>query len=441
MKETVLQFGTGNFLRGFFDYFIHTLLEKGLYSGKVVIVQPTSGKTGDIINAQGGRYNLFTRGIADGKTVSQRTEIGSVSRAVSPYTDFEEYLRLTENPDLRFIVSNTTEAGIQFDPACRFTDCPAASFPGKLCQLLYRRFRLGLSGFIILPCELIDRNGPMLLDAVLKYAELWQLGEEFVHWIQTENRFCSTLVDRIVTGYPTDEAETLKREIGYNDQLIDTAEPFHLWVIEGDFEEELPMRKAGLNVVWTDDVSPYKKMKVRLLNGAHTALVFPSLLSGMKTVRESLSSEILNNYLHSCMFDYTIPTIGDTPEHRAFAESVLERFANPYINHLWKSISLNSVSKFSVRVLPTVKEYHQKNGVCPRPLVFALACLIKYYKEGEPSDNAKLIEKIKASDMDTILGDRELFDEDISFLKDELCLCTEKLCTCGITEAIQWAIS
>lgn len=441
MKETVIQFGTGNFLRGFFDHFIHILNEKGLYDGKIVIVQPTNGRTGDTINAQGGKYNLLVRGIENGEKVSKRTEINSVSRAVSPYTDFDAYLNLAENPDIRFIVSNTTEAGIEFNPECSFTDRPALSFPGKLCQLLYRRFELKLRGFIILPCELIDRNGDMLKDAVMKYAQLWQLGEDFSRWINEENVFASTLVDRIVTGYPTDEAEETIKEIGYDDKLLDTAEPFHLWVIEGRFEDELPLEKAGINVIWTDDVSAYKKMKVRILNGAHTSLVFPSLLSNVPIVRESIEDELLGAFLNKCIFDCVIPTIGDTEENIAFANAVLERFANPYINHLWKSISLNSVSKFSVRVLPTIKEYYQKNGVCPRPLVLALACLIKYYKTENPSDNESVIEKIRTLDLAGIISDSELFGEDISFLGDELTLCTEKLYSDDIKEAVKWAMS
>ena len=441
MKETVIQFGTGNFLRGFFDYFLHVINKKGLYEGKAVIVQPTSGKTGELINAQGGKFNLLIRGIEDGKVVSNRTEITSLSRAVSPYTDFDDFLSLAENANFRFIVSNTTELGIEFNPECRFNDRPAASYPGKLCQLLYRRFELGLNGFIILPCELIDRNGEALRDAVLKYASYWQLGDAFADWIKSENRFCSTLVDRIVTGYPTDGAEMLKKEIGYDDRLLNTAEPFHLWVIEGDFESELPLKKAGINVIWTDDVSPYKKMKVRILNGAHTSIVFLALLSDVQTVKEAVGNKLLCSFLNTCIFDYILPTIGDTMENRAFANAVLERFANPYIDHLWKSISLNSVSKFTVRVLPTIKEYYQKNGTCPRPLVFALACLVKYYKDADPLDNEAIVEKIRALDVEKILADRELFGEDISFLSDELCLCTEKLCSYGITEAIKWALS
>ena len=380
MKETILQFGTGNFLRGFADSFVDSLQKQGLYDGKIVIVSPTDSETVEKINAQNGKYHLILRGIDNGKEVCEQTEINAVSRAVNPYRDFASFLSLAENPDLRFIISNTTEAGISFDETCQATDKPAASFPGKLTQFLYRRYQNGLPGFVIFACELIDHNGNELKRCVLKYAEKWNLETDFIRWIEAENTFCNTLVDRIVTGFPKEEAEEIFAEIGCRDALLDTAEPYHLWVIEGSFEKELPLQKGGFHVIWTDDVSPYKKMKVRILNGSHTSLVFPSLLCGVKSVGESLKDSLLNDYLHTCLFDYILPTLGETEENRQFASAVLERFANPYIRHLWKSISLNSVSKFTARVLPTITDYQEKNKSLPKPLVFSLACLIKYYK-------------------------------------------------------------
>ena len=288
MKETILQFVTGNFLRGFADYFINELNEQGLYDGKIVVVSPTNSKSVDKINAQNGRYNLILRGVDNGNEVCERTEIESISRAVNPYSDFDAFLSLAKISDLRFVISNTTEAGICFDNSCKITDKPAVSFPAKLTQFLYERYKAGLNGFVILACELIDNNGKEVKKCVLKYARLWDLGDDFISWIESENMFCNTLVDRIVTGYPKDEAELIFDEIGYRDDLLDTAEPYHLWVIEGDFEDELPLQKAGFNVIWTDNVKPYKKMKVRILNGAHTSLVFPSLLCGVESVGESL---------------------------------------------------------------------------------------------------------------------------------------------------------
>ncbi|MGN1202910.1 MAG: tagaturonate reductase, partial [Eubacterium sp.] len=361
MKETVLQFGTGNFLRGFADYFIDELNKQNLYEGKIVVISPTDSKTVDKINTQNGRYNLYLRGIENGKEVCKHTEINSISRAINPYKDFKGFITLAENPHLRFIISNTTEAGICFDNTCKLSDKPASSFPAKLTQLLYQRYKNKLEGFIIFTCELIDNNGKELEKCVLEYAKLWNLESEFSLWIKNKNTFCNTLVDRIVTGYPVNEAEKIFDEIGYHDALLDTAEPYHLWVIETDFENELPLQKAGFNVIWTDDVSPYKKMKVRILNGSHTLLVFPSLLCGMETVGESLKDEQLSSYLDKCIFGYILATLGQTQENRRFANAVLERFKNPYIKHLWKSISLNSVSKFTVRVLPTVTDYIDKN--------------------------------------------------------------------------------
>ncbi|MDY5949168.1 MAG: tagaturonate reductase, partial [Oscillospiraceae bacterium] len=410
MKETVLQFGTGNFLRGFADCFIDALNKKGLYDGRVVVVSPTNSKTVAKINASGGRYNLVVRGVENGKSVCRINEINAITRAINPYSDFEEFLSLAGNPELRFIVSNTTEAGIRYDPLCKFSDKPAASFPAKLTQFLYRRYKNGLSGFVILACELIDGNGAELKKCVLKYAEEWGLEKAFSEWINRENSFCSTLVDRIVTGFPSeDEAQKLFDEIGYSDELLDTAEPYHLWAIEGDFEDELPLKKAGFNVIWTDDVSPYKKMKVRILNGSHTSLVFPSLLCGVETVRESLNDRLLNEYLNKCLFGFILPTLGETEENKAFANAVLERFRNPYIRHLWKSISLNSVSKFTARVLPTVKDYVEKNSSLPEPLVFSLACLIEYYKTNEVQDKSETVAFIKDKNVTEILSNTALW--------------------------------
>lgn len=399
MKETVLQFGTGNFLRGFADYFINELNEQGLYDGKIVVVSPTNSKSVDKINAQNGKYNLILRGIENGNEISSINEINSINRAINPYENFKGFLSLAKNPDLRFIISNTTEAGISFDDTCKITDKPASSFPAKLTQFIYQRYKAGLNGFVIFACELIDDNGKELEKCVIKYAEKWELGKDFITWIKSENTFCNTLVDRIVTGYPKDEAELIFDEIGYRDNLLDTAEPYHLWVIEGDFEDELPLQKAGFNVIWTDNVALYKKMKVRILNGSHTSLVFPSLLCNVETVGESLKDEQLNAFLNTCLFDYILPMLDNTDEIKSFANAVLERFSNPYIRHLWKSISLNSVSKFTARTLPTVNDYIDKKNLMPKPLVFSLACLIEYYKANEVTDSEYAVDYIKNNDI------------------------------------------
>lgn len=369
-KETVIQFGEGGFLRGFADYFFQKLQDKGLFDGSVVIVQPIEKGMCSVLEQQGCEYNLFLRGIDNGQVVDEHTHIDIISRCVNPYENFESYMKLAENPDFRFIVSNTTEAGIEYVDSNQFTDAPARSFPGKLTQLLYKRFRLGLKGFIILSCELIDHNGEELEKCCLRYADLWGLGEEFKTWLVQENDFCSTLVDRIVTGFPRDEHEELCRRIGEQDNMMDTAEIFHLWVIQGSHEDELPLQKAGFHVVWTDNVDPYKKRKVRILNGAHTSMVLGAHLYGLKTVGECLKDEKVSALLRKCIFGEIIPAIGDTEDNRKFGEAVLERFSNPFIKHMLLSIALNSVSKFRARVLPTILEYRDMFGSCPQGLTF-----------------------------------------------------------------------
>lgn len=441
MKETVLQFGTGNFLRGFADYFIDALNKQGLYDGKIVVVSPTNSKAVEKINAQNGRYNLILRGIENGEEISSINEINSISCAVNPYADFDGFLSLAKNPDLHFIVSNTTEAGISFDDTCKITDKPADSFPAKLTQFLYKRYKNNLNGFVILACELIDNNGKELEKCVLKYAEKWELGKDFITWIKSENTFCNTLVDRIVTGYRKDEAEQIFDEIGYRDYLLDTAEPYHLWVIEGDFEDELPFQKAGFNVIWTDNVALYKKMKVRILNGSHTSLVFPSLLCNVETVGENLKDEQLNAFLNTCLFDYILPMLDNTDEIKLFANAVLERFSNPYIRHLWKSISLNSVSKFTARVLPTVNDYIDKKNLMPKPLVFSLACLIEYYKANEVTDSEYAVDYIKNNDIKSILSNTDLWGQDLSGMLDTVNESLERIHRDGIREAIKWSMS
>jgi tagaturonate reductase len=441
MKETVLQFGTGNFLRGFADYFIDALNKQGLYDGKIVVVSPTNSKAVEKINSQNGRYNLLLRGIENGNEISSINEINSINRAINPYENFKGFLSLAKNPDLHFIVSNTTEAGISFDDTCKITDKPADSFPAKLTQFLYKRYKNNLNGFVIFACELIDNNGKELEKCVIKYAKKWELGKDFITWIKSENTFCNTLVDQIVTGYPKDEAEHIFDEIGYRDNLLDTAELYHLWVIEGDFEDELPLQKAGFNVIWTDNVAPYKKMKVRILNGSHTSLVFPSLLCNVETVGESLKDEQLNAFLNTCLFDYILPMLDNTDEIKSFANAVLERFANPYIRHLWKSISLNSVSKFTARVLPTVNDYVDKNNCPPKPLVFSLACLIEYYKTNEVTDSEYAVDYIKNNDIKSILSNTDLWGQDLSGMLDTVNESLERIHRDGIREAIRWSMS
>ncbi len=441
MTEKIIQFGTGGFLRSFADVFVHQMNEQGLFNGSIVVVQPTpSGKT-SLFNEQNGEFHQILRGVENGQVRSECIKVTSISRGVDPFTDYESYLALARQPEMRFIISNTTEAGIEYLGTESLSDAPAKSFPAKLTALLYERFKAGLGGFVILACELIDNNGKKLFECVEKYANLWNLGDGFINWLKTENHFLSTLVDRICTGYPADEADEICSRLGVNDKLLNAAELFHLWVIEGDFEEEFPLKKAGVNVVWTNDVTPYKKMKVRILNGSHTSLVFPSLLLGIETVGDSLKDELARTYLDTCLFGYIMHTLGETDENKAFASAVLERFANPYIKHLWKSISLNSVSKYSVRVLPTVVEYFKANGSLPKPLVFSLACLIEYYKTSDPTDVPATVQFIKNNEASDILANASLWGEDISFMTELVNESLEKIHSLGIREAVKWAIS
>lgn len=414
VKETVMQFGEGGFLRGFVDYFFHKLQEKGLYDGKIVVVQPIEKGMCQMLADQNCEYNLFLRGIDNGEVVNEHTHITSISRALNPYTQYEEYMRLAESPDMRVIVSNTTEAGIEYLGTEKLTDTPPKSYPAKLTQFLYKRFELGLKGFILLPCELIDNNGDNLKQCVLQYADLWELGDEFKAWLETDNDFCNTLVDRIVTGYPRDEVEELTKQIGYTDNLIDTAEIFHLWVIEGHHEDELPFNKAGYNIVWTDDAKPYKKRKVRILNGGHTSMVLGARLFGLETVGQCLKDETVSAFLKKCIFEEIVPTLGNTETDVKFGEAVLERFSNPFIKHQLLSIALNSVSKFQVRVLPTILEYKEKFGKYPAALTFSMAALIAFYRTDEANDGEEIMGFMKTASVEEIMKREDYWHQDLT---------------------------
>ena len=414
MKETVMQFGEGGFLRGFVDYFFKKLNDAGVYEGKVVVIQPIDKGMVNMLNDQNCEYNLYLRGLQNGKEVIEHTHVDVISRGINPYEDFDAYMALAENPDLREIVSNTTEAGIEYLGTEKLDDKPAKSYPAKLTQFLYKRFQTGLKGFILLPCELIDHNADTLKECVLKYADLWELGDEFKNWLLSENDFCNTLVDRIVTGYPRAEAADICKELGYTDNLIDTAEIFHLWVIQGHHEDELPLQKAGFNVIWTDNVDPYKKRKVRILNGAHTSMVLGARLYGLETVGQCLKDEKVSALLKKCIFEEIIPTIGDTEDNRKFGAAVLERFSNPFIKHMLLSIALNSVSKFKARVLPTILEYKEEKGSYPQGLTFSLAALIAFYRTDEANDDEEIMKFMKTASVADILKKSEYWGQDLS---------------------------
>lgn len=387
--ERVLQFGEGNFLRAFADHFIDVMNEKADFHGKVVLVSPRGGegRVWKAVNEQEGLYTLFLRGNENGRKVNGKRVLSCVSRCLDPCSEYDAYMACAENPDLRFIISNTTEAGIRYDEACRLEDRPAASFPGKLTQFLYARYRkFGAQkgkGFVILPCELIDDNGKELEKCVRQYAKQWELGEGFGRWLQEENLFCSTLVDRIVTGYPAKEAETLCEQLGYRDEIIDAGEVFAFWVIEGPerLSEELPFGRAGLPVLITDDHKPYKQRKVRILNGAHTAMVPGAYLAGKDIVRDCMQDPVIRAFMDRALHEEIIPTLTlPEAELTAFAGAVADRFNNPYIDHELLAIALNSTSKWKARVLPSFKGYVAKYGKLPECLTASLAFYIAFYK-------------------------------------------------------------
>ncbi|WPC40407.1 tagaturonate reductase [Clostridium sp. JS66] len=403
--ERIIQFGEGVFLRSFVDWMIDKLNKEANFESSVVIVQPRGkGKVKvKTINEQDGLYTVYLNGIKEGKAVSEHTVIESVSRGINPYENYDEYLSIARGEELRFVVSNTTEAGIFFDENDTLTEVPN-SYPGKLTALLYERYKFfngdKKKGLILLPCELIEKNGQKLREIILQYAKLWNLEDGFKNWIMEDNIFCDTLVDRIVPGCPKDKMEQITKELGYEDSLVVEAEQFHLWVIQAPekVKEELPLDKCGLNVAFTKDLTPYRERKVRILNGAHTSMVPVSLIYGFETVRETVEDDVMGKFVMETVFDEIIPTLNLPEEElKEFANDVLDRFKNPFMKHYLMSIALNSNSKYETRVLPSLLEYNKRFNKLPKKLVFSLAALICLYK-GEINGN-----KIQLSDNEDVL--------------------------------------
>lgn len=393
----VIQFGEGNFLRAFVDWQIDKMNKEADFNGSVAVVQPLEGGLIHMLNEQDCLYTLYLQGIQNGKATKTHTVIDCIDRAVDPYKDYNKYLELAEIPSVRFIISNTTEAGIVFENDDKLEGGCQKGYPSKLTALLYHRFKTFNGaldkGLNIIPCELIDRNGEKLKEIVLKYAEIWNLGDEFITWINTANTFFCSLVDRIVPGYPRDTIEEVRAELGYDDNLVDVGEVFHLWVIEGPqcLKEELPIEKAGLNVKIVDDMTPYRTRKVRILNGPHTAMVPVAYLYGLDTVGETVDHEIMGQYVRELIFDEIVPTL-DLPHDELvqFGNDIIERFQNPYVKHYLMSIALNSMSKYKTRDLPSLTEYLKRKGELPRKLVFSLAALIEFYKGKRGNEDIKL---------------------------------------------------
>lgn len=392
--ERIIQFGEGNFLRAFVDWIVWNMNEKADFNSSIVVVQPIENGMVDMLNAQDGLYHLNLQGLDKGKQVDSIDLIDVISRGLNPYTQFEEYLKLAENPEMRFVVSNTTEAGIVFDATCKLDDQPATSYPGKLTQLLYHRFKTfngaADKGLIIFPCELIFHNGVELKKCIEQYIALWALGDAFKAWFETACGVYSTLVDRIVPGYPRDTIHEILEKVQVEDKLVVKAEIFHLWVIEApeSVAKEFPADKAGLNVLFVPSEKPYHDRKVTLLNGPHTVLAPVGYLSGLDTVKEIVEDEVLGAYVKKAMFEELLFTL-DLPKNELeqFGKDVMDRFKNPYVKHFVTSIMLNSFPKFKARDLPGLKIYLERKGELPAALVLGLAAIITYYKGGKRGED------------------------------------------------------
>ncbi len=412
--EKVMQFGEGNFLRAFVDYWFDVSNERVGWNGKCVLVQPIAPGLATLINEQEGLYTLYLRGRENGEKVDRKRVISCVSRCLNPYesADFDSMMELARSKDLEYIVSNTTEAGIVYDPACQLADRPASSFPGKLTQVLLERFNAGGTGLVILSCELIDNNGKELLRCVNQYIDQWGLSEDFRKYVNEDCTFCSTLVDRIVPGRIRDPEEVarLEQEHGYADPLLDVGEVFGVWNIEGPawLEEKLPFKAAGLNCPVVPDVTPYKKRKVRILNGAHTGFVLGAYLAGFDIVRDCMQDETVLGFMNKMLYDEVIPTLPlDKKNLTDFAAAVQDRFNNPFVNHELMSISLNSTSKWRARDLPSLQEYVAEKGELPRCLVTSFAAYMAFFSNDiqELTDKGLVCRRAKGNEY-TVSDDR-----------------------------------
>ena len=410
--EKVMQFGEGNFLRAFVDDFFDIANEKAGFNGKVVLIQPIAQGLTELINKQEGLYTLYLRGSEKGMKVDDKRVISAVSRCINPYGEWDKVLEMAKSDDLEIIVSNTTEAGIVHDTESAFDQAPPVSFPAKLTRLLYERFTAGKPGIVMLSCELIDNNGKELLKCVNQYIDDWKLSEDFRRWVNEENIFCSTLVDRIVPGRIRDpkEVEALAAANGYDDPLTDVGEVFGIWVIEGpdSLEDRLPFKKAGVPVIVVPDVTPYKKRKVRILNGAHTGFVLGAYLAGYDIVRDCMHDDTILGYMNQMLYDEVIPTLPlDKKDLEDFAQAVQDRFNNPFVNHELMSISLNSTSKWRARNMPTFLDYVKEKGELPPCLTTSFAAYVAFYSNDiqELNDKGLVCRRPKGNEY-TVSDDR-----------------------------------
>ncbi len=419
MKK-VLQYGEGNFLRSFVDLYFETLNREG-GEWAVEIVKPIPFGSLDAFARQGNRYHVVLRGVKDGNAAETVYPVSVVEQAISPFDDFPAYEALAVDPELAVIVSNTTEAGICYHEGDSFDGFAEITYPAKLTKFLYARFRAGLPGVYLLPVELIENNADELFRCVEKYIELWHLPDAFREWNRTETVYCNTLVDRIVSGFPRDEAlrERLWKLVGERDDLLSVAEPFGLWVIEnkGKIADLLPAGHHNIDVILTDDIAYYKKRKVRVLNGSHTNLVAAGLLLGAETVYDCMTSETLYRFFRASLEEIVPFVSPDRSMTERFAADVEERFRNPYLNHQLTSIALNSISKWRARVLPTFRDFFAANGRIPEHLTVGFSCLMHLYRTryAELKDDAEVLSFFASGKpLKDFLSDSSVWGEDLT---------------------------
>jgi tagaturonate reductase len=418
----IIQFGEGNFLRCFVDWMIHRLRNEGLYHKKVALVQPIEHGRVEELKSREGKYHCILQGVKDGESVTEIETIDVFETFTNPYQDFGSYLELATHPSLEVIVSNTTEAGIQFIETDKADETPPSSFPAKLTLLLKERFEAFPEKEIhIVPCELIENNGGRLKECVLSYIHLWNLDENFKTWIEDKVHFYNTLVDRIVPGHPKDSDNEELRKLGASDPFATIGEYFHQWVIENGerLESILPLRKAGLNVIYTENLKPYRDRKVRVLNGAHTAMVSVGIRKGIETVGDFMKDKSMRDFLETMMREEIAPTIQQAPKDvQIYVDNIIERFENPFIQHRLSDISLNSVSKFKTRLLPSYLDFVRLKKEVPEGINLALASLIESIQLNEnPSafrDDPKVIELVKSEKVGDLLQNENLWGVDMA---------------------------
>lgn len=460
----IMQFGEGNFLRAFVDWMIDAANKRGLMDAGIVVVQPLEGGMVDMLKKQDCLYHVYLEGIKDRQMVKEVALVEAIQDAVNPYTEFEKYLRYALSDDLQMVISNTTEAGIAYHDDEDIFVQPSRSFPGKVTALLYSRFKHfngdSSKGLTFICCELIERNASTLKEYVLRHATRCQLGDDFVAWVNGACTFCDTLVDRIVPGFPKENIDEIKEELGFDDNLVVKGEYYHVWAIAGNaaVQKLLPLDDAGLHVLFMDDIKPFRDKKVRILNGSHTALVPVALQLGFKTVKEAFDDADVEAFVNTMVAKEVLPAINEDPEVLSqFADSIIERFYNPAIRHYLETISLNSLSKWETRNYPTLKDGFAASGVVPPLEAFSLAALLVLYSgkaevpfsPNDTKDHVEFIQKVwdssnVASSVEQILANRSIWKEDfteIGPLCQVVASFVSSILTKGMREALKLALN